>query len=154
MPAWNTSKYTQKCKKIIKKWQGHGCVRTFTYWEYHWISDLEWFCIVPSSDLRVVAMITGAHFSHKVRGQRNKIYSNNVDFGIFENKLVNAALSQCAVSKTITYLETSWKMSPTVLTFSFSVMSFSGRELDLKIGKFSQISNDPSSSICCRFCQW
>lgn len=62
---------------------------------------------MPSSDLRVVAMITGAHFSHKVRGQRNKIYSNNVDFGIFENKLVNAALSQCAVSKTITYLETS-----------------------------------------------
>ena len=149
MPAWNTSKYTQKCKKIIKKWQGHGCVRTFTYWEYHWISDLEWFCIVPSSDIKVVAMITGAHFSHKVRGQRNKIYSNNVDFGIFENKLVNAALSQCAVSKTITYLE-----SPTVLTFSFSVMSFSGRELDLKIGKLSQISNDPSSSICCRFCQW
>ena len=45
-------------------------------------------------------------------------------------------------------------MSPTVLTFSFSVMSFSGRELDLKTGKLSQIFNDPSSSICCRFCQW
>ena len=79
-----------------------GCVRGITCWGY----PLK----VNSCCFSIVIIRT---YSLLLYQGANKIA------WLLENNLVNALLSQSAVSKTTVFLETNWKMSPTVLNFDF-----------------------------------
>ena len=80
-------------------------------------------------------------FFYRSKEAKKKMSFQNVHFWLFENRLVNPGLSHSALSKTNTFLETSWKINLAALTFHSSETSSSEGKLGLTNGKvFSKIT--------------
>ena len=80
-------------------------------------------------------MIGDKYWSSLVPEGKEKDLFPKCYFLTFWNRLVRAGLSQGSLSKTTTFVESTWKMSLACPPFLFSVTLFLWHKLDLKIGK-------------------